>query len=300
MVLFVGIVWLLSNLGVIQFYWGGIWRYWPVFLIIIGINILVPKNTVGNIISVLITIIALVFIGYQASLPTASSFGSELGWFNDDDSDAENTVSNNSFSAPYDDQIKEVDLRISGGAVEYKLTGNSTELFDAKASGMATRHSLSTKRVEDKATVNFDLKSQKGNLEWGKGKRNRAAIALNSKPDWNIKLELGAGTADLDLSTLRISGLNFSGGASTFKVKLGMPNQKVAIHADAGAATVNIQIPKDATCKITADTGLSAKDFPGFVKDAEGNFVTPGFEENENAYMINLSGGLATFKVRRY
>jgi hypothetical protein len=42
--LFVGGVLLLQNFNVIEFYWRNIWKFWPVFLIISGVNILFNRQ----------------------------------------------------------------------------------------------------------------------------------------------------------------------------------------------------------------------------------------------------------------
>ena len=59
--LFIGGVLLLENFNVIEFYWRSVWRFWPIFLIIAGVNILFNKNKsqVGGMVSIAILIITL-------------------------------------------------------------------------------------------------------------------------------------------------------------------------------------------------------------------------------------------------
>ena len=44
LLLFVGGVLLLENLNVIEFYWRNVWGFWPIFLIIGGVNLLLNRN----------------------------------------------------------------------------------------------------------------------------------------------------------------------------------------------------------------------------------------------------------------
>ena len=62
--LFIGGVLLLNNFNVIEFYWSNVWKFWPIFLIILGVNILFNKNNsqTGNIISLAIVVITLSFL----------------------------------------------------------------------------------------------------------------------------------------------------------------------------------------------------------------------------------------------
>src|SRR5690606_15843414 len=67
--LFVGGILLLSNLGIINFYWRSVFSMWPVILILIGVNLLVPRKGIGNWVSIVMTIAALAFLGYRGTFP---------------------------------------------------------------------------------------------------------------------------------------------------------------------------------------------------------------------------------------
>ena len=93
--LFVGLVLLLENFDVIEFYWRNIWGFWPVFLIIAGVNILFNRNKsqIGNIISIGVLVVTLSFLFYRGQQPPeghnwmGNNFGNELDIDIDDDSD---------------------------------------------------------------------------------------------------------------------------------------------------------------------------------------------------------------------
>ena len=76
--LFVGIVLLLENFNVIEFYWRNVWAFWPVFLIISGVNILFNKNKsqVGNMICIGVLVVILGFVFYKGQQPPANKY-----WF---------------------------------------------------------------------------------------------------------------------------------------------------------------------------------------------------------------------------
>jgi len=65
--LFLGGILLLQNFNVINFEWSVIWRFWPVILILIGANMLFSNSSsvAGGVVSVLITVVVLGFIGYK-------------------------------------------------------------------------------------------------------------------------------------------------------------------------------------------------------------------------------------------
>lgn len=64
-VLFVGIIFLLNNLGLVPWnVWDGLWRFWPVVVILIGIKILAGRTLFGRMLSTLFLIF--VFAGILA------------------------------------------------------------------------------------------------------------------------------------------------------------------------------------------------------------------------------------------
>lgn len=300
--LFIGVMWLLSNFGIVTFYWSSLWRFWPIFLIIIGINLLVPRHGYGNLISIIATIGALVFIGYQSSRPSGS-WKERSTWYAPDegDDDGDTTERRADFVTAFEEQVKEVNLEIKGGAVEYNVGGETDELFKAETSSTFAGHVLQSSTRDSIADLSFRMKNSK-NRRWRlrNDGENEAKIYLNTSPIWNIKAEVGAGAIDFDLSRYKVKNLTFKGGAASFETKLGMPLESSEISIESGVASIEIAIPRAAACRIHVESGLSSKDFPGFNKQSDGSYVTEGFEEASSKYLINLKGGLSSFSVERY
>ena len=129
---------------------------------------------------------------------------------------------------------------------------------------------------------------------------NWAKISLNTNPVWNISLDMGAGAADFDLTEYKVASLNFKGGAASFKAKLGMPLEETTINAESGVASIELNIPRVAACRVVVKSGLSSKDFPGFTKHDDGSYITEGYHTADHRFTVNLQGGLSSFSVKRY
>ncbi|QNL51460.1 hypothetical protein H8S90_07765 [Olivibacter sp. SDN3] len=300
--LFIGVMWLLSNFGVVTFYWSSLWRFWPIFLIIIGVNLLVPRHGYGNIISVIATIGALVFIGYQSSRPTSSwKEGSVWRNLDEGEDDGDGVERRADFVTAFEEQVKEVNLEIKGGAVEYNVGGETDELFKAETKSNFAGHVLQSSTRDSIADLSFRMKNTKGR-KWNlrNNGENEAKMYLNTNPIWNIKAEVGAGAIDFDLSRYKVRKLTFKGGAASFETKLGMPLESSEIFVESGVASIEIAIPQAAACRIQVESGLSSKDFPGFTKRDDGSYATADFDQASNKYLINLKGGLSSFSVERY
>ncbi len=304
--LFIGGVLLLDNLNVIDFYWRSVLSMWPVILIIIGVNLLVPKRGIGNVISIVVTVAALAFLAFRGTFPPNDNWWrfDNKGW------KAEKRISSHGstnrekssgvFTHAYDPTITTAHLHIKGGAVEYEIEGPTDDLFHAEATSSIGAHQLETTTNGSNANLTFSMRdTEKGNWNMH-GDENRAEMRLNRSPIWYISLNMGAGTAAFDLTPYKVASLNFNGGAASFEAKMGMPLDETTITAESGVASVEIEIPRAAACKIVVKSGLSSKDFPGFNKQEDGSYTTDGYEGASARFLVNLKGGLSSFTVKRY
>lgn len=305
--IFIGSIFLLSNFDVINFYWGSVWRFWPIIFILIGANMLFSRlnNSTGSILSVSLTLIALIFIGYQGTRPNHSTLG--RSWFkfdhNDNDTgrrDSGTWSTSNTFTEPFASNIQRAELNIKGGATSYKLDDSTSNLFDAEVKQQNGNYTLEKTSRDSVEVLNFRMrdKKQKWNIDDMDG--NEVRMKLNTKPLWDIKVEMGAGETDFDLSSFKIQNLKLKGGAASFKVTLPEPVTTTNVNVETGVAEVVIRVPETSACRITVDTGLSAKDFSGFQKQADGSYQTANYSTSANKIVINLKGGLSSFEVRRY
>ncbi|SEK32843.1 LiaI-LiaF-like domain-containing protein [Parapedobacter koreensis] len=306
--LFVGGVLLLDNLNVIDFYWRSVFSMWPIILIIIGVNLLVPKQGIGNAVSIVVTVAALAFLAYRGTFHPRSDWWA----FNNRDwrierrtsSDSNDRVrrekSEGTFTHEYDSSVTTARLRIRGGAVEYEIKGLTDQLFSAQATSTIGAHQLETTTKGSSAELTFKMQDNKKGTWNIDGDENWAKISLNRNPVWDIDLEMGAGSAEFDLTEYKVANLRFKGGAASVEAKLGMPLEETTISASSGVSSIEIEIPSAAACRIVAKSGLSSRDFPGFIKQGDGSYITEGYEQANNKFRIDLQGGLSSFTVKRY
>ncbi len=303
--LFVGTALLLDNLNVINFYWRSVFSMWPIILIVIGVNLLVPKRGIGPAVSIVVTVAALAFLAYRGTFPPRSDWWvfSNKSWRTEKrapDSRKHIEASKGNFIHDYDSTTTTASLTIQGGAVEYEIEGTTDKLFSAEASSTIGGHELQSTTSGTNTALTFKMKGkEKGNWKVNTDE-NWAKISLNSHPVWNINLDMGAGAADFDLSSYKVGNLTFKGGAASFEAKLGMPLEETSINVESGVASIEIEIPRAAACRIVVRSGLSSKDFPGFTKQADGSYTTEGYPDASNRFTINLQGGLSSFAVKRY
>ncbi|SKB86855.1 LiaF transmembrane domain-containing protein [Daejeonella lutea] len=301
--IFVGTVFMLDNFNVINFYWGSVWRFWPIIFILIGANMLLSRfanNTTGPIAAATITVLVLVFIGYQGSIPRE-----DRGWlhfkFNESRRDKNVNWSNASvFTEPYTGS-KSATLNIQGSATGYELKDTTSMLFQADVNESTGGYSLEKTVLDSVDVLNFRKRDKNGRgLKMDDIETNDTRLRLNSNPIWDITVEMGAGETNFNLENFKVRNLRFEGGAASFQAKVGTKLPLTEITVETGVASVEIEVPKESGTRIVVDSGLSSKDFSGFSKQADGTYKSSNYDSAANKVNINLKGGLSSFEVRKY
>ncbi len=312
LLLFIGGVLLLDNFDIIEFYWRNVWSFFPVFIIILGVNILFNRNNsqTGNIISLGILVVALSFLFFKGQQVPENGF-----WWgnnnnnnyhfryddddNDNDDDEKYTKVNFAESFVSGDENKKAILNISGGGTSFKLKEKTDSLFSADVKKRNGNFAL-TKTTSDSANVlNFKMQD-KNNRRWSMGEGNAVALHLNENPIWNIQVNMGAGEVDFDLSNYKVRTFNFDGGVAELDVKIGNLLPITDVNVKTGLTHVKISIPEGSGARIKAKTGLSSRDFDGFTKVSDNVYETPNYSSSTNKIFINFDGGLTSFEVKKY
>lgn len=157
---------------------------------------------------------------------------------------------------------------------------------------------MKNETMDSVRTLSFKMNG-KGSWNVGDG-GNNVDLMLNTAPVWEIHVNMGAGEVDFDLSAFKVREFSFDGGAAALDVKLGSALPVTDVKVKTGIADVKINIPEGSGCRIRAKTGLSSKEFTGFVKKADGLFETANYGTSTHKIFINLDGGLSSFEVKRY
>jgi hypothetical protein len=296
LLVFVGGVILFDNLGVIDFYWSFVWRFWPVLLILSGVNMLFSKSDskIGGVIAIGITCAVLIFIGYQG-ISGRDSFSS--GWLEDGNRDSATRPLTTILSEPFVAGTRKAELSIKGGASSFNLKESTSNLFEASATRSAGRYSL--KKVSRDSVEILDFRMTESSAE-SSIRENEVNFKMNSAPLWDIKIQMGAGELDFDLSPYNVEKVSLEGGAASFKLKMGMPETATTITIKTGVSDSELFVPRGAGCQIKTDSGLSFEDFDGFTRQPDGSYATSNFNSTTKRIIIAMKGGLSNIEVKRY
>lgn len=314
-ILFVGLILLFSNLGYIDFNWTAVFALWPVLLIIFGVSFILPDKPESKYIMTLITIGILVLFAYQGLTSKRHFWNFEIeddreinqNYFEDDRTNDNRRIDKQEFRTNLSSDTKFATLNIEGGVVDYRIGKSTTDLFSASASSNLGGFSLLTKEIggdsvlgDEKVVLDFKMNRNKTVKLKKSEVDNRADMKLSAVPIWSINLEIGAGSADFDLSDYKIKKFKIEGGVSSIHAKMGMPiDYNTEINFEGGLASFDLAIPEGAACRVVSESALSSKELTGF-KQKDGSYVTENYHSSQRRYEVKMETGLSSLVVERY
>ncbi len=189
-------------------------------------------------------------------------------------------------------------MEVDFGAGNLNIAGEATELLKADASTNFGNYAFENQIKGNAAAIELAYNAKEVRMN-GKLK-NDLNIQLHPAPIWTLSLETGASASDLDLSPYKIEKLKIDGGAMSLDLKLGLPVKEMEVDIQAGASSIDIQIPKKAGCEIKIQGGLSSLDINGFEKISKGLYRSAGFAADKPHIRLNVETGVSSVEINTY
>lgn len=315
-----GVLFLGRNLGWFDLDWRDLTRFWPVLLILMGVNLLFGNRSRA----LTVTTVLLLAVAVPLVIVNRAHHRWEHRDFHDDnhddfdsdgygqnnDSDQEEEITTDSvrvsgdqrFIEPMTAGLQTASFALKGGAAHFFLRDTTAQLAEARADLGFGRYGLRRVGTGTGANLVFEMRDNQKvewkNGEWKGGFKNHVHVRLNPAPLWDLTAEIGAGEADFDLTPYRVRSLKLDTGVTDVEVKLGSRTDLTTVDVDAGVAQVTLKVPQSAGCRIEHD-GLSLTDFDGFEKVGK-FYQTPGYDQAARKINITFDSGLAKLEVERY
>jgi hypothetical protein len=224
----IGVLLLLSQLGRLRWdvLWS-LWRYWPVILILIGIETLLgaSRSRVLYLFGVLIAVAVLVGLVGYVMVRGAMTLGQRP------------VTSTETLSQGLQDAERGlVTLRLSGGTINVGALSDSPNLVEGEI-----EYGNQSRQVEQKLTVRnsqaeYDLSGGPEGAWWTTGTNTSETWQLRFTPRvaLDIRIDMGAGNVQADLSSLKISNL---------EVNMGAGSMQLTLPAVEGSSIVSVKLP---------------------------------------------------------
>ncbi len=277
----VGVVFLLQTTGIIERpLWAQLFRFWPLILIAIGINLLLGRRTPW----LAVLLILLLFLGAvvaafaltaRESLPFTTRLTEPLSG------------------------LESADVSITFGAGNLALTSlpaDSPNLAEGTFETPGQAANAALKRSGDRGELKITMESRRwfGDVSGADWK-----IALSRTPRLSLKLNGGAADMKLDLRDLQAKDLELNIGAAKAEVIMPASAGEVNGRIDGGAANIEIVIPEGTAARIVSRSGLSSFDMDTrrFPK-SDGAYQSPDYATAKNRINLDFRVGAASVSVK--
>ncbi len=123
-------------------------------------------------------------------------------------------------------------------------------------------------------------------------------VGLTAEVPLDLRIDAGANKSVLDLRELRVRGLELHTGASDTRVLLPRAAGMTTVRAEAGAASLTIEVPQGVAARIRTRMALGSTqvDQTRFPPTA-GGFESPDFMSAANRVEIDAQGGVGSLRV---
>lgn len=187
---------------------------------------------------------------------------------------------------------KAVRGEINFGAGDLEMTGGAEKLVEADFNYNVARLKPEIKSTDGRFVIqqpgNEGMPDVRGITDF----HNEWALRFNDAVPMDLSVNIGAGTSELQLSGLSLTGLDVSLGAGQSTIDLsGDWAHDLDVSIDAGATNLNVQLPSDVGVRVVVDRGPTVINAPGLAKN--GNIYTnAAYGVSEVTMQIDLSTGI--------
>jgi hypothetical protein len=127
--------------------------------------------------------------------------------------------------------------------------------------------------------------------------RNEWDLRLNSEVPMDLNVDMGAGTSNLQMSGLSLTGLDINLGASESTIDLsGDWGRDLEATIEAGATDITVRLPKDVGVRVTVAAGPHTVQASGLSKDGDA-YTNAAYGVSDVTLEIKVEVGVGTINL---
>ncbi|MFW6029591.1 MAG: toast rack family protein [Halanaerobiales bacterium] len=292
-----GIIFLLNTIGVIRgVNWSLLLDFWPVIIIIIGLDIILKNTKLWWLTSVvLVSLVLALFLINNGSGISTNGYQYNLPFISQSDS----AVYKQDLSLDEDINQLEVKVDFAAGRLSFSRVEDLTNLFESHLQYNQGRPNFDY-HIEDKYGY-LSIEEKEKNQRWlNISGRNEWSLKLNPNIPLEITVNSGAGDFNFDLEDLIITNISLNSGAGNVMLRLGEITETVKINSAAG--NIDIYLPENKAVKIRALGVIRQNNFTdlGLIRKADNIFQTKDYQEGDDGIEIEINTSVSRTNLNFY
>ncbi len=187
---------------------------------------------------------------------------------------------------------KTVNVNINFGAGVLDLTGGGEDLLDADFTYNVAKLKPQVEYADGKLVVSQPETRGMPALPGVTNFRNEWSLRLSNNVPMDLSVDVGAGTSNIKLGGLSLSGLDITLGATEGTIDLsGDWAHDLDVTIDAGASNITVLLPKDVGVHVVVDRGPTAIDTQGLTQDGD-VYTNAAYGESGVTMDVDLKTGI--------
>ncbi len=192
---------------------------------------------------------------------------------------------------------KSVSVDINFGAGVLDVTGGAKDLLDADFTYNVDKIKPQVEYDDGRLIVSQPETEGMPALPGVTDFRNEWGLHLDNEVPMDLSVDVGAGTSNLKLSGLSLSGLDITLGAAQGTIDLsGDWAHNLDVSIDAGASNISVLLPKDVGVRVVVDRGPTVIDTQGLTQDGD-VYTNAAYGKSDVTMQIDLQAGVGTISL---
>jgi hypothetical protein len=192
---------------------------------------------------------------------------------------------------------RSVRVEIEFGAGDLDLTGGAEKLLEADFAYNVAELKPEVKYTDGTLVVrqpdNIGLPSLRDITNF----RNEWGLRLYDEVPMDLSVDVGAGTGDLLLAGLSLTGLDVTLGAGEITVDLGGDwVRDLDATIDAGAADISVRLPRDVGARVEVEAGLGTIEAHGLTQDRHA-YTNAAYGVSGVTLQVNVKAGMGRINL---
>ncbi len=274
-----GVVFLLSNLGYLALSaWEVILRFWPVFLVALGLDILIGHKrpwapVIGAVVGLLLVAGIAVLVISAPGITTARSESLNFALNNVTQSNGR--------------------INMAVGRLELGSGAAATSLADGDI-----RLGVLGNVRKDQSDGTFSLDADSSSyFSFGPNNSDRWTVRLNPTVQYNLNVNMGVGEELVDLSGLKAQNINLNMAVGRLEVRL--PASGTVTGTVKGAVgEVIVFVPRNASVRIHLDSGLTGVNYPPEYGKVDRELSSPASQTGGPSVDLTVAQALGAISIR--
>lgn len=288
----IGLLFLLNTLGIATFQvWYFLFKFWPVILILVGLNIILKKTALWWIVPILIFMIFIGAIVMPGSM--LRRFDSPRLYFNFGDRERAGSYQED---REFDSGIEKLDIEFRYGANRLNVGRVSNEdfLYDINLDYRRESPKIYYNRVDGRAELEIE---QTKNANIGSEGSEIWNVNLTDKIPLEMQIKAGAGDLWMDLEELKVKNLDIKAGLGQLRIRYPDYNNETEISA--GAGNIKLIIPSRTALRIETSTVINNNNFEesGLIQLYEDVYQSKNYGETDHRIKIKISTSASNINV---